>query len=120
MIEKINLLKSKTENDNVRALCEKASSALDSTIYQNMPSDARVEYEKAVVKNLFEGLSSIEDEPTQEWLKNSKKFYLQQFKPISPMISNNLENIYPYPEEQLKKTIEEIKSYFDICKVRGI
>jgi pyruvate formate lyase activating enzyme len=53
-----------------------------------------------------------------KWLKNSKKFYLQQFKPISPMISKNLENICPYSEEQLKDTIEGIKSYFDICEIR--
>jgi pyruvate formate lyase activating enzyme len=53
-----------------------------------------------------------------KWLKHSKKFYLQQFKPISPMISNDLENICPYSEEELKSTIEEIKSCFDICEFR--
>jgi pyruvate formate lyase activating enzyme len=53
-----------------------------------------------------------------KWLKNSKKFYLQQFKLISPMISKYLEDICPYSEEQLKETIEEIKSYFDICEIR--
>ena len=54
------------------------------------------------------------------WLKNSKKFYLQQFKPISPMISDKLEYVAPYSKEQLIDTLEEIKSYFDICEVRGI
>jgi pyruvate formate lyase activating enzyme len=55
-----------------------------------------------------------------KWLKNSKKFYLQQFKPISPMISNKLIGISPYSKEKLMDTIEEIKSYFDICEARGI
>lgn len=53
-----------------------------------------------------------------KWLKNSKKFYLQQFKPISSMISKDLVDICPYSIEKLEKTIEEIKSYFDICEVR--
>ena len=75
MIEKINSLKSKTENKNVQALCQKASASLNSGIYESMPSQARVEFEKAIVKNLFEGLSSVKDEPTQEWLKNTKRLW---------------------------------------------
>jgi len=55
-----------------------------------------------------------------KWLKNSKKFYLQQFKPISPMISNELECKPPYSDKILIDTLEEIKSYFDICEIRGI
>ena len=73
MIEKINVLKSKTRNTNVIALCEKANSTISSAMYENIPEDARVELEKAVIENLFEGLSSIEDKKTQEWLKNSKR-----------------------------------------------
>ena len=53
-----------------------------------------------------------------KWLKRSRKFYLQQFKPISSMISNDLVNICPYSEEKLENTIKGIKSYFDICEVR--
>jgi len=55
-----------------------------------------------------------------KWLKNSKKFFLQQFKPISPMISDKLQYKSAYPKEKLIETLEEIKSYFDICDIRGI
>jgi pyruvate formate lyase activating enzyme len=55
-----------------------------------------------------------------KWLKGSKKFYLQQFKSDSPLVSSRLEYVTPYPKEEVLKTLEEIKSYFDICEARGI
>ncbi|UCF49852.1 MAG: anaerobic ribonucleoside-triphosphate reductase activating protein [Thermoplasmatales archaeon] len=55
-----------------------------------------------------------------KWLKGSKKFYLQQFKPNTPLISHKFEDIIPYPKKELIDTLEDIKSYFDICEVRGI
>lgn len=73
MIEKIKVLMSETKNNDVRVLLEKATSTLNSAMYQNIPPDSRVELEKAVIENLFEGLSSIKDKETQEWLKNSKR-----------------------------------------------
>lgn len=75
MIEKINSLKSKTQNENVKALCEKALSTLNEGIYQNIPSQAKVELENAVIKSLFENLSSVKDDEAQEWLKNSKRIW---------------------------------------------
>ncbi len=55
-----------------------------------------------------------------KWLNGSKKFYLQQFKPNSPLISAKLEDFTPYTKKELADTLEEIKSHFDICAVRGI
>jgi pyruvate formate lyase activating enzyme len=55
-----------------------------------------------------------------KWLKDSKKFYLQQFKPNLPLISHKFEEIIPYPKKELIDTLEDIKSYFNICEVRGI
>jgi hypothetical protein len=75
MIEKINSLKSQTQNQNVRALCAKAISTLNEGIYQNIPSPAKVELENAVIKGLFEKLSAVKDDDTQEWLKNSKRIW---------------------------------------------
>ena len=73
MIEKIKVLKSKTKNNDVRVLLEKATSTLNSAMYENIPADARIELENAVIEDLFEKMSSIEDVETQEWLKNSKR-----------------------------------------------
>ncbi|KYK32262.1 MAG: anaerobic ribonucleoside-triphosphate reductase activating protein [Thermoplasmatales archaeon SG8-52-3] len=55
-----------------------------------------------------------------KWLEGSKKFYLQQFKPNIPLISGKLEDFIPYTKKDLVDTLEEIKSYFDICQLRGI
>jgi pyruvate formate lyase activating enzyme len=53
-------------------------------------------------------------------LKGAKKFYLQQFKPISPMLSKDLECVEPYDKDYLFETLEKIKPYFEICDVRGL
>jgi len=55
-----------------------------------------------------------------KWLKGSKKFYLQQFKPNPPLISTKFEDVVPYPKEELIEILEDIISYFDICELRGI
>jgi len=78
MIEKINVLKSKTENNDSRNLCEEAISTMNSALYENVPEDARIELEKAVIEKLFENLSKIEDQETQEWLDNSKRNWAVQ------------------------------------------
>ena len=52
-------------------------------------------------------------------LKTSKKFYLQQFKNDIPLISSNLIDIQPYSKEYFNETIDKVKSYFDICEMRG-
>jgi len=55
-----------------------------------------------------------------QWLKGSKKYYLQQFKTDVPLISSKLEKISPYPREYLMETLEAIKPHFKKCEVRGI
>lgn len=55
-----------------------------------------------------------------KWLKGAKKFYLQQFKTDIPLISAKLIKAAPYEKEELIKTLETIKPYFEICDVRGI
>jgi pyruvate formate lyase activating enzyme len=53
-------------------------------------------------------------------LKGTKRFYLQQFKSLSPMVSNDLEKTEPYSKEYLFETLEKIKPSFEICDVRGL
>lgn len=55
-----------------------------------------------------------------KWLNGSKKFYLQQFKSNPPLVSAYFEDVVPYIKEELIDTLNDIKSYFDICKIRGI
>jgi pyruvate formate lyase activating enzyme len=53
-------------------------------------------------------------------LRGAKRFYLQQYKPISPMLSRDFEKVEPYDNDYLFKTLENIKPYFEICDVRGL
>lgn len=55
-----------------------------------------------------------------KWLKDSKKYYLQQFRSDVPLISPDLENMLPYSKEDMFDILEKIKTYFKICNVRGI
>ena len=55
-----------------------------------------------------------------KWLKGSKKFYLQQFKSDVPLISDELVKFSPYSKEDLLSLLKEVKTYFEICDVRGI
>jgi pyruvate formate lyase activating enzyme len=84
-------------------------------ILQNSKID--YEFRTTFVPELLKSNDIIE---IAKWLKGSKKFYLQQFKQISPMISDEIEFKPPYSNKILIETLEEIKSYFDICEIRGI
>jgi len=54
-----------------------------------------------------------------EWLKGSKKFYLQQFKVDTPLVSLDFQNLKPYPKKYLEETLDLIKQYFEKCELRG-
>ena len=55
-----------------------------------------------------------------KWLEGSDVFYLQQFKPLSPLISSELQSKTPYSREYLFETLELVKPFFSRCFVRGI
>lgn len=55
-----------------------------------------------------------------KWLKDSEKYYLQQFKNDAQLLSSKLQNIAPHPKEYLLETLEKIKPYFKECEVRGL
>lgn len=52
------------------------------------------------------------------WLKGSKKYFLQQFKSDTSIISS--ETFSRYSKEDLLNMCELIKPYFEKCHVRGI
>lgn len=112
MIEKINSLKSKTQNENVKALCEKALSTLNEGIYQNIPSQAKVELENAVIKSLFENLSSVRDDEAQEWLKNSKRIWAVKNLGVREAI-NFLSASEAKGNASLKQTLEFFKEQLE-------
>jgi pyruvate formate lyase activating enzyme len=54
------------------------------------------------------------------WLQGSDVFYLQQFKPLSSLISSEFISKKPYSREYLFETLEKIKPFFNRCFVRGV
>ena len=75
------------------------------------------EFKTTFAPNLLDKKDLVE---IAKWLEGSKRFYLQQFKGDTPLISSKLNNVTPYPKEDLVKTLEEIKPFFKNCDVRGI
>jgi len=53
-------------------------------------------------------------------LNGAKKFFLQQFKSMEKMISDEFKKIQPHSKEYVIETLEKIKPYFNICEVRGL
>jgi pyruvate formate lyase activating enzyme len=55
-----------------------------------------------------------------KWIEGADTYYLQQFKPISPLVSSVLENAVPYSRPYVFETLTAIKPFFKRCAVRGI
>lgn len=75
------------------------------------------EFRTTVVPDLLTKQDLLE---IAHWLKGSKAYYLQQFKPNTPLISSTIEQKHPYPKDYLLDVLHEITSFFDICKLRGV
>ncbi len=54
------------------------------------------------------------------WIKGAKRYYIQQFKNDTPLISMKLRDLKPYPRGYLEEIQEEIKPFFQLCDIRGI
>ncbi|MEF8848416.1 MAG: anaerobic ribonucleoside-triphosphate reductase activating protein [Candidatus Thermoplasmatota archaeon] len=74
------------------------------------------EFRTTVVPSLLKKEDIIE---IAEWLKDSKRYYLQQFKSNSPMLSLDLSNTEPYSVDYLRNIIDNIKDNFEECSLRG-
>jgi len=54
-----------------------------------------------------------------EWLKGSKKFFIQQFQPKT-CLNKDFEKIKPYAKEELEKLVDIAKPYFEFVGMRGV
>jgi pyruvate formate lyase activating enzyme len=75
------------------------------------------EFKTTFIPNLLKKEDIVE---IAKWLDGADAFYLQQFKPISPLLSPRLENIVPYSRDYFSETLTAIKPFFKRCTVRGI
>ena len=105
MIAKINELKSKTNSQNVIALCETALAALGSAIYNAVTPEAKFEIERVAVETLFEGLSKETDTQVKEWLDNQKRVYSVKNLGVRNAI-NSLKNTETRNNQTLEAVLE--------------
>lgn len=75
------------------------------------------EFKTTIVPGLLDKEDIID---IARWLKGAKKFYLQQFKSDTPVISSDLQQISPYKNSYLEEIIHQITPYFSFCSVRGV
>jgi len=55
-----------------------------------------------------------------KWLKDSKKYYLQQFKNEMTVLSDELQCVKPYDKKECLDIIKDIKPFFRHCNTRGV
>ena len=55
-----------------------------------------------------------------QWLKGGDRYYLQQFKKMTPVLSKNLDQMVPYPKEYFQETLAAIRPFFKQCSIRGV
>jgi pyruvate formate lyase activating enzyme len=55
-----------------------------------------------------------------QWLKGADRFYLQQFKKMTPVLSKELDTVVPYSREYFQETLTAIQPFFKQCHMRGI
>ena len=54
-----------------------------------------------------------------DWIKGSKKYYLQQFKSFEGMLNPKLKKEKKYTEKKLKEIVDQIKDKFEKCEIRN-
>jgi pyruvate formate lyase activating enzyme len=54
-----------------------------------------------------------------KWLKDSKRFFIQQFRPMI-CLDKEFENIKPYTKEELERLIKTAEPYFECVGLRGV
>lgn len=74
------------------------------------------EFRITVVPGLFDNDSA---KLIGEWLKGSKRFYIQQFRGIKTL-DDNFVGKKPFSKEELENFCSIMKPYFERCDIRGL
>jgi pyruvate formate lyase activating enzyme len=78
-----------------------------------------LDYEfKTTVIPLFHNKQDILD--IARWLKGSKRYFIQQFKATSSLLSEALITEKPYSKQMFDDICQEITPYFQECGIRGL
>jgi pyruvate formate lyase activating enzyme len=92
-------------------------SKIESSIYLIKHNAPAYEFKTTFIPDFLKKDDIIE---IARWLRGADSYYLQQFKPISPLISSVLENAVPYSRDYVFQTLNAIKPFFKRCSVRGV
>ena len=84
-------------------------------LIKNKASD--YEFKTTVIPGLLNREDIVE---IAKWLKGSKKFYLQQFKNDTPLVSSKMMDVVPYSKEKLNEMLQKVKPFFKSCSLRGV
>lgn len=79
-------------------------------------SDIDYEFRTTVVPNL---VGKKEILSIGSWLKGSRKFAIQNFRPSKSLIDNNLKQLSPYSHQELNEMKESVKQFFDEVEIRN-
>lgn len=55
-----------------------------------------------------------------QWLKGADRYYLQQFRKMTPVLSKELDKVVPYPQQYFQETLAAIQPFFKQCIMRGV
>jgi pyruvate formate lyase activating enzyme len=55
-----------------------------------------------------------------KWLNGAALYFLQQFKPLAPLLSSPLEQVIPYPKKYFEETVAAVQPFFKRCAIRGV
>jgi pyruvate formate lyase activating enzyme len=67
------------------------------------------------------GLLSLDDVVgIGRWLEGARCYFLQQFKPLHPLVDGSLEKRAPYPRAVLEEMVTAVRPLVQRCELRGI
>ena len=112
MITKINQLKEKTTNVDVRMLCESTINAISSAIYNNVTVDAQLEIERVALTNLFEGLEKFNEKFINEWVDNQKRVYAVKHLGVRKAVNTLIEKEGKF-DQTLSGILENFRENLD-------
>jgi len=75
------------------------------------------EFKTTMVPNMLKKEDIIE---IAKWLEGSKRYFIQQLKSDSQMISSELDGVKPYSKDYLTEILKEIKPFFKNSSLRGV
>jgi pyruvate formate lyase activating enzyme len=96
---------------------EVAVSAIDASISLLMQKAPQYEFRTTFVPGLLVKEDVVE---IAKWLRGARRFYLQQFKRMTPVLSKDLDRVVPYPREYFQETLAAIQPFFETCAMRGV